>query len=135
MIGWNTYTFPEEMRFGDPDYAQQVAARFFDLTLANGTTSVASYCTIHPPSVDAFFAEADARGLAVLAGKTCMDRNAPEGLRDTAQSAYDDSRALLERWHGRGRGRYVVTPRFSPTSSRAQLEALGALWSENPGPA
>ncbi len=133
LIDWlETYTFPEETRFGDADYAREVASRYFDLTLANGTTTVASYCTIHPESVEAFFAEAEVRGLAVLAGKTCMDRNAPDGLKDTVQSAYDDSKALLETWHGRGRARYVVTPRFSPTSSREQLEALGALWAENP---
>jgi guanine deaminase len=71
--------------------------------------------------------------MRVLAGKTCMDRDtAPEGLRDTAQSAYDDSKALLSRWHGRGRLSYVITPRFSPTSTEAQLDALGALWAEHP---
>ncbi|MGG7643875.1 guanine deaminase [Rhodovulum sp. YNF3179] len=133
LIDWlNDYTFPEEMRFGDPDYAARTAARYFDLVLANGTTTVCSYCTIHPESVDAFFAEAARRGLRVAGGKTCMDRNAPDGLRDTAQSAHDESAALIARWHGRGRLTYAVTPRFSPTSSHAQLEALGALWAAHP---
>jgi guanine deaminase len=128
-----TYTFPEEMRFADPAYAAAVAERYLDLLLAHGTTTVCSYCTIHPESVDAFFAAAEARGMRVLAGKTCMDRDtAPEGLRDTARSAYDDSHALLQRWHGCGRLSYVITPRFSPTSTEAQLDALGALWAENP---
>ncbi|SMX43223.1 guanine deaminase [Maliponia aquimaris] len=133
LIDWlNTYTFPEEMRFGDPAYAGEVAGRYLDLLLANGTTTVCSYCTIHPESVDAFFTAAEVRGMRVLGGKTCMDRNAPEGLRDTAQRAYDESRALLERWHGRGRASYVITPRFSPTSTPDQLAALGALWAEHP---
>ncbi|MBI1219185.1 MAG: guanine deaminase [Rhodobacteraceae bacterium] len=134
LIDWlNTYTFPEEMRFADPAYAAAVAARYFDLTLANGTTTACSYTTIHPASVDAFFAEAQARGLRALAGKTCMDRDtAPARLRDTAQSAYDDSRALLEKWHGVDRLSYVITPRFSPTSTPDQLAALGALWAEHP---
>ncbi|GAA5067386.1 guanine deaminase [Roseibacterium beibuensis] len=134
LIDWlNSYTFPEEMRFGDPDYATRVAARYFDLVLSHGTTTVASYCTIHPESVEAFFAKAQARGLRMLAGKTCMDRDtAPEGLRDTAQSAYDDSKALLDRWHGVDRLSYIVTPRFSPTSTRGQLDALGTLWAEHP---
>ncbi|WP_300532453.1 guanine deaminase [uncultured Mameliella sp.] len=133
LIDWlNTYTFPEEMRFGDPDYAAEIAGRYLDLLLAQGTTTVCSYCTIHPTSVTAFFEAAEARGMRVLAGKTCMDRNAPEGLRDTAQSAYDDSKALLGRWHGQGRASYVITPRFSPTSTPDQLSALGALWAEHP---
>ncbi|MEY8839130.1 guanine deaminase, partial [Cribrihabitans sp. XS_ASV171] len=133
LIDWlNAYTFPEEMRFGDAAYAAEVAARYLDLTAAHGTTTMCSFCTIHPESVEAFFEAARARGQRVVAGKTCMDRNAPEGLRDTPQSAYDQSRALLERWHGVDRLSYAVTPRFSPTSTPEQLEALGALWAEHP---
>ena len=133
LIDWlNSYTFPEEMRFGDPSYAAEIAARYFDLVTAHGTTTVCSFCTIHPSSVDAFFAEAQARNMRVVGGKTCMDRNAPEGLRDTAQTAYDDSKALLAKWHGVDRLSYAITPRFSPTSTPDQLQAMGALWAENP---
>ena len=133
LIDWlNSYTFPEEMRFADRAYADEVANRYLDLALAHGTTSMCSYATIHPESVDAFFTAAQARGLRAFAGKTCMDRNAPEGLRDTAQSAYDDSKRLLQRWHGVDRLSYVITPRFSPTSTPEQLAALGALWREHP---
>ena len=133
LIDWlNTYTFPEEMRFDDQAYAAEIAGRYLDLALAHGTTSVASYCTIHPGSVDALFDAAAFRNMAVTAGKPCMDRNAPDDLRDTAQGAYDDSKALLERWHGAGRARYAITPRFAPTSTLDQLDALGALWAAHP---
>ncbi|WPY95817.1 guanine deaminase [Limimaricola variabilis] len=133
LIDWlNSYTFPEEGKFADRAYADEIAGRTLDLALAHGTTTLTSFCTIHPGSVDAFFEAAQARGMAGFAGKTCMDRHAPDYLSDTAQSAYDDSKALLERWHGQGRATYVITPRFSPTSTPEQLGALGALWGENP---
>ena len=133
LIDWlNTYTFPEEMRFAEAGYANEIANRYFDLALAHGTTSMCSYGTIHPVSVDAFFEAAQTRGLRAYTGKTCMDRNAPDGLRDTVQSAYDDSKALLQKWHGVDRLSYVITPRFSPTSTPEQLAALGALWREYP---
>lgn len=133
LIDWlNDYTFPEEMRLSDADYAQEVATRYLNLTRAHGTTTVASYCTIHPNSVDALFTAAASRDQRIVAGKTCMDRNAPDGLRDTPQSGYDDSKALIERWHGKGRATYAITPRFSPTSTPEQLAALGALWGEHP---
>ncbi|WP_417597434.1 guanine deaminase [Pararhodobacter oceanensis] len=133
LIDWlNSYTFPEEMRLEDPAYAQAVAGTCMDLMLDHGTTTVASYCTVAPQSVTALFEAAQARGMRVLGGKTCMDRNAPEGLRDTAQSAYDQSKALLEQWHGTDRISYVITPRFAPTSTPEQLEALGSLWAEHP---
>lgn len=133
LIDWlNSYTFPEEMRFADPAYAAMIANRYLDLATAHGTTTVCTYATIHPASVDAIFTAAQTRGMRLYAGKTCMDRNAPEGLRDTAQSAYDDSKALLEKWHGVDRLNYVITPRFSPTSTPEQLASLGALWREYP---
>ncbi|QHQ35544.1 guanine deaminase [Algicella marina] len=133
LIDWlNTYTFPEEARFGDPAYAAAIAATYLDLCLANGITTAASYCTIHPESVDALFEAAETRGLRWVAGKVMMDRNAPVDLRDTAQSGYDFSKALLNKWHNRARMTYAITPRFAPTSSHDQLEAAGALWSEFP---
>ncbi|PQO23879.1 guanine deaminase [Rhodobacteraceae bacterium WD3A24] len=133
LIDWlDSYTFPEEARFADPAHAAATARTYFDLALSHGTTTSCSYCTSHPASVEAYFAEAHRRGLRALGGRTAMDRNAPEELCDTAQSAYDKSRALLERWHGQGRLSYVVTPRFAPTSSRDQLAAMGALWAAHP---
>ena len=133
LIDWlNTYTFPEESRFGDTDYAREIAERTVRLATQHGTTSLTSFCTIHPESVDAFFSAAAQIDMEVIAGKTCMDRNAPDTLRDTAQSAYDDSKRLLEKWHRNGRAHYAITPRFSPTSTPEQLEAMGALWAEHP---
>ena len=134
LIEWlNTYTFPAELAFADPAHAAAIAELFFDETLRNGTTTVCSYCTVHPQSADAFFAAASRRNLRVAGGKVLMDRNAPPGLTDTPRSGHDDSKALIARWHGKGRNVYAVSPRFAPTSSPEQLEAAGALWREHPG--
>ena len=133
LIDWlNRYTFPEESRFADSDHAHTAAVAYFDEQLRNGVTTASSFCTIHAASVDAYFAEATQRGLRAVGGKVMMDRNATETLRDTAQSGYDDSKALIERWHGQGRVTYAVSPRFAPTSSPEQLEAAGSLWAEHP---
>ena len=133
LIDWlNGYTFPEEARFCDAGYAQSAAAAYFDEQLRNGVTTAASFCTIHPESVDAYFSEARKRGLRAIGGKVMLHRNAPDALRDTAQSAFDDSKALIERWHGKHRCSYAITPRFAPTSTPEQLEAAGALWAEHP---
>ncbi|MEM1162810.1 MAG: guanine deaminase [Pseudomonadota bacterium] len=133
LIDWlNRYTFPEEARFGDPDYAATAAQSYFDEQLRHGITTGASFCTIHPASVDAYFAEAARRGLRTVGGKVMMDRNAPDNLRDTAQSGHDDSASLIARWHGSGRASYAITPRFAPTSTPGQLEATGALAAAHP---
>ena len=133
LIDWLTsYTFPEELKFHDYEYASLIAKRYLDLTLAVGTTTVCTYCTTHTESVNAFFQEAQKRHQRVVAGKTCMDRNAPEQLCDTATTAYDDSKRLLNQWHGIDRLSYAITPRFAPTSTPEQLDALGSLWKEYP---
>jgi guanine deaminase len=127
------YAYAEEQRFADPQYAALAARVFFDQLLANGTTTALAFCATYPASVDAFFAESARRGTRMIGGKVLMDRNAPDGLLDTAQAGYEDSRALIDRWHGRGRGLYAITPRFAPTSSPGQLELAGALLAESGG--
>jgi guanine deaminase len=88
---------------------------------------------VHAGSVDALFAEAERHNLRLIAGKVLMDRNAPAALTDTARSGYDQSKALIDRWHGRGRCLYAVTPRYAGSSTPEQLELAGALWREHPG--
>ncbi len=133
LLDWlNSHTFPEEAKFGDRGYASDIARRYLKLLIANGTTTVCSFCTTHPESVDAIFEEAERLGMRALAGKVCMDRNAPPDLLDTAAASYDESKRLLEKWHGRNRLSYVISPRFALTSSTEQLFVLGSLWSEFP---
>jgi guanine deaminase len=119
LLDWlETYTFPHEARFRDVDWAQAEAQRFTDLLLAHGTTSGLVFCTSHPASVDALFEAADSRGMGLTAGKVMMDRHAPDNLTDTTQGSYDDSLALLQKWHGHGRQRYAITPRFAAPPPR-----------------
>ena len=133
LLDWlNEYTFPEEKKFIDINYARKVASLTLDLCIKNGTTTLASFCTTSVNSVDAFFEEAKKRNMSVIAGKTCMDRNAPEYLIDSVNSAYDDSKRLIKKWHNNNRSYYAITPRFAPTSTPEQLESLGSLWSEYP---
>ena len=134
LLDWLTkYTFVAEQQFADAPHARAVAGVFLDECLRNGTTTVATFCTVHAHSVDAFFDAAGKRGMRTIAGKCLMDRNAPEALRDTAQRGYDESKALIQHWHGKGRASYAITPRFAPTSTPQQMELGGALWNEHPG--
>ncbi len=133
LLEWlNTYTFPEEQKFADRAHAEGAAKFFLDRLLENGTTTAAVFCTVHPESVNAFFTESEARGLRMIAGKCFMDRNAPDGLRDSAESGVCEARELIERWHGHARSLYAITPRFAASSTREQMQAIGALAKEFP---
>ncbi|MDQ7261116.1 guanine deaminase [Paracoccus sp. PS-1] len=133
LLDWlNTYTFPEESRFAQQGHAPLMAEKFLDLLLSHGTTTAVAFCSVHPQSAEALFQAAEARGMAMVAGKVMMDRNAPEAVLDTPQQGYDDSKRLIETWHGRGRLRYAITPRFAITSTPEQMEMTGQLVREHP---
>ncbi len=134
LLDWlNTYTFPCERQFADPEHSAQVADIFIKELLRNGTTTALVFGSVHKESVEAFFSAAQQLNLRMIAGKVMMDRNAPDYLVDTPESGYADSKALIERWHGQGRLSYAVTPRFAPTSSPEQLALAGKLLQEYPG--
>ena len=133
LLEWlNTYTFPEECRFVETAHAQRIATHFYDELIRHGTTTAAAYCSVHKTSADAFFAEAMKRNMLMVGGKVMMDRNAPQGLLDTPQTAYDETRQVIAQWHGKGRNHVAITPRFAITSTPKQMEAAQALAQEFP---
>ena len=128
LLDWlHKYTFVEEQRFADPAHCARVAEFFLAELFRCGTTTALVYCTVYPQSAEAFFAAAERVEARMIAGKAMLDRNAPAALLDDVQTSYDDTKALIERWHGRCRLGYAMTPRFAITSTQAQLEAAGAL--------
>ncbi len=132
LIEWlQKYAFPAEAKFSDANYAAAAAEFFVQQLLRNGTTSALTFATVHKQSVDALFGAASAVNMRLATGKVMMDRNCPENLRDTAASGYEDSQALIDKWHGKGRLSYAVTPRFAPTSTEAQLEFSSKLFNDN----
>ncbi len=133
LLDWlNKYTFPEESKFQNAQHGRRIARLFLDEMLRHGTTTVVAYCSVHKSSAEAFFAESHDRNMLNIAGKVMMDRNAPDGVLDTPQTGYDDTKALIAEWHGKGRQLYAITPRFAITSSPEQMEMAGALRREHP---
>ena len=133
LLDWlNDYTFPAEARYSDQVFSEAAAETFLDLQLRHGTTSAFAFCTSHRNSVEALFGAAERRQLRMVAGKVLMDQNAPAEILDTAESGAQDSEDLIRAWHGRGRLGYALTPRFSGTSSSAQLEKTGLLVQQYP---
>lgn len=134
LLTWlEKYTFPAERRFADPVHAAEVAGFFCNELLKNGTTTALAFATVHPASVDALFEAAQQRRMRMITGKVLMDRNCPDFLADTAATGYAESKALIDRWHGRDRLLYAVTPRFAATSSHEQMILAGRLYAEHPG--
>src|SRR5262245_61027030 len=130
LLSWlNTYTYPEEARLANPDYAAKVAREFFDALTTNGTTTAAVYSSIHEDATDLAFSAAQAKGIRVLIGKTMMDRNAPEALLEDTEASIARSLRLFEKWDGadNGRLRYVFTPRFAGSCSMELMQRVGKI--------
>ena len=133
LLDWlDKYAYPAERKLVDADYAKEVAEFFVHELLRNGTTAACVFATVHPQSVDAIFEAASNVGMRLISGKVLMDRNCPEDLRDNPQTAYEQSRQLIEKWQGHDRLSYAVTPRFALTSSEKQLREAGRLLQEYP---
>jgi guanine deaminase len=133
LLDWlNDYTFPTEQEFADETYARKIADFFLDELLRNGTTTALVFGSVHKASVQAFFEASHQRNTRMICGKVMMDRNAPDVLCDTPESSYQDSKALIDSWHEKGRQLYAVTPRFAITSTPEQMKMACQLHTEYP---
>jgi guanine deaminase len=142
LLPWlESYTFPEEERYADVEYAAHSATYFIAELLRNGVTTAFTYATSHVASVDALFQEAQKNSLRLITGKCMQDRNCPDGVRDqpsasgkhdAAEQSLIDTELLMHKWHDIGRLGYAFTPRFAPSCSDAQLRGLGDLAAKYP---
>jgi guanine deaminase len=134
LLDWlRQRTLPEEARMADLGHAGATARRFVRGLAANGTTTALVFGAHFPGAQGLLFEAAEERGLRIASGLVVSDRRLRPDLEVTPEVAYEESRALIERWHGRGRLRYAVTPRFSVSCSEAMLDACGALLDVRPG--
>jgi len=128
LLDWLAHSaLPEEARLADRTYAEELAKEFVGGLVAAGTTTALVFGAHFPAAVDALFTEATRVGLRITSGLVVSDRVLRPELLTTPARAYDEGRALADRWHGVGRTRYAVTPRFSLSSSDALLESCAAL--------
>ncbi|MFN1149100.1 guanine deaminase [Serratia liquefaciens] len=133
LLTWlKNYTFPTESQFCCERHSDKMSAFFLQQLLSNGTTTALVFGTVHPQSVEALFRQAAALNMRLIAGKVMMDRHAPEALLESPEQSYRQTRALIERWHGKQRLSYAITPRFAPTSTPALLEQVQQLRQEFP---
>jgi guanine deaminase len=131
LLDWlERCALPEEARLADTAYAATVAAEFVSGLARAGTTTALVFGSHFAGAVDALFAESARVGLRVTSGLVISDRVLREDLLTTTQRAFDEGLELARRWHGVGRNRYAVTPRFSLSCTPSMLESAGALLKE-----
>lgn len=134
LLDWlDRCALPEEARLADPAYASVLAGEFVHSLVTAGTTTALVFGSHFAPAVDALLTEVTRVGLRVTTGLVVSDRILRPELLTSPTRAYDEGRALAARWHGVGRTRYAVTPRFSLSSTDELLDACAALAKDVPG--
>lgn len=133
LLDWlDQCALPEESRFADADYARVVAAEFLDGLIASGTTTALVFGAHFRAAMDELFAAAEARQLNITTGLVLSDRILRPDLLCTVAQGRTESQSLIDRWHGRGRLRYAVTPRFSLSTTDELLAVCSELMLANP---
>jgi guanine deaminase len=128
LLDWLEHcALPEESKLADQAYAHEVAGEFLDGLFAAGTTSALVFGSHFAAAMDELFVAAEQRGLNITSGLVLSDRILRPDLLRSPESALADSTELIGRWHGRGRLRYAVTPRFSLSASNAMLDVCAQL--------
>jgi guanine deaminase len=124
---------PEEALLVDPGYATGVAGDFLDGLVAAGTTTALVFGAHFAPAMEVFFTQAAQRGLRITSGLVVSDRILRPDLLTTPGKGHDEGRVLAERWHGVGRIRYAVIPRFSLSCTDEMLASCAALQADVDG--
>ena len=131
LFDWlNRYTFPQESRFQNTDYARIIYAQVIRDFLTHGTMHVNLFSTIHYDACDLFFRMLEESGMYAFTGKINMDQNSPDFyVEDTDRSLEDTERFICEHSGSgfSGRVKNILIPRFAPTCSERLLKGLGKL--------
>lgn len=128
LLDWlQTYAFPEESRYEDPDYAERAYRIFVEKMRTNATTRACIFATAHVPATLLLMEMLEKSGLITYVGKVSMDRNAPAPLCEESPAV---AAAAVEKWLKTSLKKYkntkpMLTPRFIPSCTDELLTFLG----------
>lgn len=129
LMPWlQNYTFPEEMKYADIDYAERMYRYFIHDLWRVGTMRACTFATIHTESTRKLMRLFQKAGMGALVGKVGMNRNCPEGLQESVEEMVKGYESLIAEFNEPDAlVRPIVTPRFIPSCTPEMLRACGEL--------
>ena len=128
LLPWlQNYTFPEEMKYADLDYAERRYRRFIRDLWRFGTMRACVFATIHTESTRLLMRLFQEAGMGAFVGKVAMNRNCPEGLSESVEDMAQGYESLIGDFSHDSHVRPIITPRFIPSCSPEMLRACGDL--------
>ncbi len=131
LLDWlNTYTFPTEARFADPNYARAVYKKLARELIENGTTRVCMFSSLHREATLILMEELEEAGVTGYVGKVNMDRNGIPALQEETEESKRETLRWLEECRRFRRIQPMLTPRFTPSCTDGLMDFLGKLAAE-----
>lgn len=132
LLPWlETYTFPEESKYKDEDYALKAYKKVVYELWKKGTTRSVLFGTIHNKASEVLMDLLNKAGLGSYVGKVNMDRNCPDFYIEKTEDSLKDTKAFLEATVNKyDLVKPIVTPRFVPTCTGELLKGLADLAKE-----
>jgi len=129
LLPWlNDYTFPEESKYNDINYAQKMYSKFVNEIYKNGTTRVATFATIHKESTKKLIDLFIDVGIGAYVGKVNMDRNSCTTLCENTLDSINSTIEIINQYNNKSNlVKPIITPRFVPSCSENLLKSLGKL--------
>ena len=128
LADWlNQYTFPQEARFKEMDYAHRVYDAFLKDMIRHGTFHAAIFTTIHREASSYLIQEMEKLGLYAYVGKVNMDMASPDYLCEETDISLKETERFLDDFKDHRRAKPIITPRFAPTCSEKLIQGLGEL--------
>lgn len=129
LMPWlQAYTFPEEAKYSDINYAKKVYSSFIRDLWRFGTTRACVFATIHKNTTKLLMDLFDEAGLGAYVGKVNMDRNSADNLTETREDSLKDTEEILKEYGNKyDLVKPIITPRFVPTCCSGLMKGLGEL--------
>ena len=131
LLDWlKTYTFPNEAKFKDTDYARIIYKKLASELIKNGTTRVAMFSSLHKDSTLILMEELEKAGVTGYVGKVNMDRNGGIDLEEDTDDSINDTIDWLNKCKFNNI-KPIITPRFIPSCTPELLKKLGEIAKES----
>jgi len=133
LLEWlDTYTFPEESKYADIEYAKKAYSIFMKDFKNSPTTRACIFGTIHNEATLLLMDMLEDTGMKTMVGKVNMDRNCPDYLKEeNSEKSIEDTIKFIKYAQENYKNTVpILTPRFIPTCSDDLMVSLGKLKEE-----
>lgn len=132
VLSWfKKYTYPEEKKFEDIEYAKKAYSRALHELWRKGTTRVIMYGTIHRESTELLMEMLHNAGIGGLVGKVSMGEDVFDGYSESAEECLNETITFIQNT----KDLYplvkpIITPRFIASCPPELIRSLSNLAKE-----